>query len=405
MLTSRANKFAIAAGCFGTDGLGAGFPADLPLSRFTAVTLKSTTLRAQPGNAGKVRYAGDGYHLNAIGLRNPGIREVLDVHLPRWQGQGCPIGISLWGETPDEYARLAQTGTAAGVDYIELNLSCVNADTPTLTPADIANIAARCQRPVYAKIGRRFAEPTPTTDETRTAAAIAGIRQLAGVIIGNTVSVPTHGLLDTPTAGLSGDQLSPLNLALLKAVKPHTTVPLIACGGINNAGHVAEYRAAGAAGWQVGTAMLTDPIATYQRITHAQGCDMDNSETPISPQQPNEADCPLPDFAKGMAGAPVPNATVVTQAKRIIQAAVRHTRQPHITVDNDDGSLGFDLRLANGWLVMANLFPDGSIDASVYDDSDGVPVRTVRRIRGPDTAGVEDFIRLLQGDASTGTQP
>ena len=269
MLTSPGNRFAIAAGCFGTDGLGSGFPADLTLSRFTAVTLKSTTLRPRPGNAGKVRHAGDAYYLNAIGLRNPGIRQVLDVHLPRWQKQGCPIGISLWGQTPDEYDQLVQIAAAAGVDYIEMNLSCVNAETPTLTPADIANIAGQCQRPVYAKIGRRFAEPTPTTDEIRTATAIAAIRHLAGVIIGNTVSVPTYGRLDTETAGLSGDRLRPLNLAMLKAVKPHAAVPLIACGGISKAEHIAEYRASGADGWQVGTAMLDDPIATYRRITQA----------------------------------------------------------------------------------------------------------------------------------------
>ena len=269
MITSTGNTFAIAAGCFGTDGLGTGFPVHKHLSRFTAITLKSTTLRPRPGNTGKVRHGGDGYFLNAIGLRNPGIRQVLDVHLSRWQGQGCPIGISLWGQTADEYGRLAQIASAAGVDYIELNLSCVNADTPTLTPADIGDIAGQCQHPVYAKIGRRFAEPTPTADEIQAAAAIAGIRQLAGVIIGNTVSVPTHGLLDTPTAGLSGDRLRPLNLALLQAVKPHAAVPLIACGGISNAAHIAQYRAAGAVGWQVGTALICDPIATYRHITRA----------------------------------------------------------------------------------------------------------------------------------------
>ena len=177
MLIPADNTFSIAAGCFGTDGLGTAFPPDLPLARFTAVTLKSTTLRVRPGNAGKVRHAGEGYYLNAIGLRNPGIRQVLDVHLPRWQNQGCPIGISLWGQTPDEYNQLAQLAAAVGVDYIELNLSCVNADTPTLTPADISIIAGQSQRPVYAKIDRRLADPTPTADEFRTAAAIAGIRR------------------------------------------------------------------------------------------------------------------------------------------------------------------------------------------------------------------------------------
>ena len=253
---------------------------------------------------------------------------------------------------------------------------------------------------MYAKIGRQTTEPEPTADEILAAAAIACIRQLAGVIIGNTVSVPTYGRLDIETAGLSGDQLRPLNLALLKAVKPYAAVPLIACGGINKADHIAEYQAASAAGWQIGTAMLTDPIAAYQRITEAWEPDMADKPETETCTQSKEADCPLPAFAKSTAGAPVPNAAVVTQAMRVIQAAVRHTRQPHITVDEDDGSLDFDLRLANGWLVMANLFPDGSVDASVYDDSDGIPVKIVQRIRRADPAGVDDFIHLMRGAAS-----
>ena len=76
--SSTGKAFAIVAGCFGTDGLGASFPADLSLRQFTAITLKSSTLQPRPS------YAGNGYHLNAIGLRNPGIRAVLNIHLPHW---------------------------------------------------------------------------------------------------------------------------------------------------------------------------------------------------------------------------------------------------------------------------------------------------------------------------------
>ena len=120
----------------------------------------------------------------------------------------------------------------------------------------------------------------------------------------------------------------------------------------------------------------------------------DNPEAETYPQG-KAADCPLPEFAKGKAGAPVPNATVVTQAKQVIQAANYHTRQPHITVDCDNGSLDFDLRLSDGLLVMANLYPDGSVDASVYDDTHGIPVKTVRRMRRPHTTA-EDLINLMQ---------
>ena len=54
---------------------------------------------------------------------------------------------------------------------------------------------------------------------------------------------------------------------------------------------------------------------------------------------------------------------------------------PCITVDDEGGELDLQLRLNDGLLVMANLFPDGTIDASVYDDSHGIPVKTIKRMR------------------------
>ena len=47
----------------------------------TAITLKTAILQPRLGNHGKVRYAADGYYLNAIGLRNPGIPAGAE-HLP-----------------------------------------------------------------------------------------------------------------------------------------------------------------------------------------------------------------------------------------------------------------------------------------------------------------------------------
>ena len=266
MLSNDGSKYGIAAGCFGSDGYGKDFPIGLNLERFAAVTLKTTTLRPRAGNPGITLHHSAYFTLNAVGLRNPGIDRVLSAILPAWQNHGCPVGLSIWGQTPAEYRILATQAAAAGVDYIELNLSCVNADTPTLQTMDIANIAGNCNVPVYAKIGLSQRTLPPTVADTRMAAEIAGITALAGVIIGNTVSVPTEGLLDTPTGGLSGDRLRHYNLAWLAATAPKAQAPLIAAGGISNTRHIEEYRQAGAAGFQVGSAMLRTPANTWEAI-------------------------------------------------------------------------------------------------------------------------------------------
>ena len=60
------------------------------------------------------------------------------------------------------------------------------------------------------------------------------------------------------------------------------------------------------------------------------------------------------------------------------------------------------LRLADGQLVMANIFPDGTIDASVYDDSHGAPVKMVKRMRRM-TTSEGDLITLLRAGIHAST--
>ena len=72
----------------------------------------------------------------------------------------------------------------------------------------------------------------------------------------------------------------------------------------------------------------------------------------------------LVEFAKGLDGVE-PKSWVVDMAARLTQA-VLDTVDPEVTVDVD-GALSFDLRLADGQLVLAELELNGTLDASVYD--------------------------------------
>ena len=78
-------------------------------------------------------------------------------------------------------------------------------------------------------------------------------------------------------------------------------------------------------------------------------------------------------FAAGFDGAR-PTSATVDLASRITAAALAKTVEPEITVDVD-GALSFDLRLANGLLLLAELDLSGELDASVYDDGKGVLVK------------------------------
>ena len=73
-------------------------------------------------------------------------------------------------------------------------------------------------------------------------------------------------------------------------------------------------------------------------------------------------------FAKGLDGQqPQPGAIEI--ARCIASAALSMTIEPEVSVDVD-GALSFDLRTKDGRLVLAELGPDGGLDASVYDRQD-----------------------------------
>ena len=109
----------------------------------------------------------------------------------------------------------------------------------------------------------------------------------------------------------------------------------------------------------------------------------------------------IQEFAMGI-NDKRPKADVVDVAARVVQAAVAYTDGSNINVDDEDGDLDIHLRLTDGMLVMANLFPDGTVDASVYDDSQGIPVKTVKRMRRS-TTSPEELISLFEQGSCAGT--
>ena len=110
---------------------------------------------------------------------------------------------------------------------------------------------------------------------------------------------------------------------------------------------------------------------------------------------------PVHEFALGLGGIQ-PDRNVVEMAIRIVQVINDFTIGPYITVDEEGGELDIHLRLPDGQLMMANIFPDGTIDASVYDDSHGTPVKLVKRMRRM-TTSEKDLVNLLRAGIHAST--
>ena len=106
----------------------------------------------------------------------------------------------------------------------------------------------------------------------------------------------------------------------------------------------------------------------------------------------------IEEFSAGVSGE-TPDLSTIAMARRLVRVAYECTNNTFISVDDEEGDLDFDLRLVNGFIVMANVFADGTIDASVYDDSDGIPVKTVRRFRRGQ-ATEQDLVSLFRTESN-----
>ena len=96
----------------------------------------------------------------------------------------------------------------------------------------------------------------------------------------------------------------------------------------------------------------------------------------------------LAEFAAGLDGKR-PEPRVVEMAARIVKAALAKTVKQDISFDDEECALSFDLELHTGHLILAELWSDGSIDASVYDGEK-------RRVKRMPKASESDMLALFQ---------
>ncbi len=253
----------------GTFGFGAEYAPFIDLNRLGAIVVKTITLHPTSGNPPPRLMETCSGLLNSIGLQNPGLEVFIQEKLPYLRQFSPPLIVNIAGRTVDEYAELARRLDAvAGVDALEVNISCPNVKEGGIVFGTVPAMAAR----VTAAIKQNTRLPviiklTPNvTDITAVARAVvdagADALSLINTLQGMAIDVETRRpALANVAGGLSGPAIKPVALYHVWRVAQAVQVPVIGMGGIMNARDAIEFLLAGASAVAVGTASLVDPGA------------------------------------------------------------------------------------------------------------------------------------------------
>ena len=158
------------------------------------------------------------------------------------------------------------------VAIIELNVSCPNvkeggiafgSDEKVLFEL-VKKVKENVKKPVFVKLSPNVTDISlfAKVCEEAKADGLVLINTLLGMRIDLNTRKP---IIANKTGGFSGPAIKPVALRMIYQVASCTNLPIIGCGGVENAYDVLEMMYAGASAVQVGSENLVDPYAC-QRI-------------------------------------------------------------------------------------------------------------------------------------------
>lgn len=258
----------------GTFGYGEEYAPYCDLDRLGAVVVKGLSLEPRLGNPPPRIIETPSGMLNAVGLQNVGVRAFLSEKLPFLRRYDTAVIANIFGETVDEYCRVAGIlNGAAGIHALELNISCPNVKKGGVAfgarPEAAAEVTARVRGetnlPLIVKLTPNVADIAEIARAVEEAGAdgVSLINTLTGMSVDIERRIP-H--LANITGGLSGPAIKPVALRMVWQVVRAVKIPVIGIGGIMRAADALEFLIAGARAVQIGTANFVRPSAAVEII-------------------------------------------------------------------------------------------------------------------------------------------
>jgi len=268
------NPLVLASGILGTH---ASLMARVARAGAGAVTAKSAGPVPRGGHVNPTCVDFGPGLLNAIGLANPGAAAevaLLAQTKAALADFGVPLIASIFADTVDNFARVAEIVARAGPDLLEVNISCPNVGSEFGEPFSAScPSAAAVTRAVKAAAGVpvivKLAPNVPDIARIAQAVVAAGadaicaINTMPGMVVDIESGLP---VLHNRTGGVSGPALRPVAVHAVYQITAAVDVPVIGTGGVATGADALEMITAGATAVGVGSAVYAEGVEVFGRI-------------------------------------------------------------------------------------------------------------------------------------------
>ncbi len=264
----------------GTFGFGYEFSELYDINILGSFSFKGTTKEKRFGNpTPRIAECAEGM-INAVGLQNPGVEDVLLHEIPKLKEVfKKPVMANISGFSVDEYAYTCQRLDAEEqIGWFEVNISCPNVHGGGMSfgtdPSAAAKVTSAVRKvtgkPVIVKLSPNVTDITEIAKACEAAGA-DGI-SLVNTLLGMRIDLKTKKpVIANRMGGFSGPAIKPVALRMVYQVYDAVKIPVVGMGGIRSAEDVLEFMMAGASAVEVGAANLVDPYACKKIIESLPG--------------------------------------------------------------------------------------------------------------------------------------
>jgi len=257
----------------GTFGFGREYGRYYDLSELGGICVKGLTAKPRLGNSPPRIAETPMGMLNSVGLQNPGVDVFISEELPFLREYDTIVIANISGNTIKEYAEMAEKLSNAGVDVLEVNVSCPNVKAGGMafgtSEKSVAAVteAVKCKAscPVMVKLSPNVTDIASIAKAAENAGADA--ISLINTILGMRIDIETRmPVLNNNVGGLSGPAVFPVAVRMVWQVASAVGIPVLGMGGVTTGNNAIEMMLAGANLVAVGTACFDDPYAPVRII-------------------------------------------------------------------------------------------------------------------------------------------